>query len=82
MAEGFRFFLAELEDFPDQIGIVVGFVRCDVGRGFPDSFTQLFVLGVLHDGIHRWELEGEAEGTFRVVFCLGVRGGTGDGRIR
>ena len=77
VAEDFGFFLAEFEDFPDEVGVVVGSFRADGGRCLPDGLAEFLIVSVLHDGKHGGRVEGEAPCGCFDAFCGGVGGGGG-----
>lgn len=54
------FFLAELEDLVDELGVVVGSNVADGSVGAPDFFSDFVVIEVLKNRLERRGLEGEA----------------------
>ncbi len=54
------FFGSELDDLPDELGVVVFAFASDGPIRFPDLLAEGIVVGVLEDGEEGGDLEGEA----------------------
>ena len=83
-AHDLRLFMAEAEDFPNEIGVVMR-TAADASGAFPNLAADGLVFEVFHDRDHGGSLQGEAPDGFLVaaeIFRLRLSARGVDGRLR